>query len=64
MNFIVEDPPLRAKNNGTVPYFFLHNILISKIAATHARGIGWPYSMFGLGWVAPPSHGEQLCLSD
>ena len=49
MSFIVEDPLLRAKNNGTVPYFFLHNILISKIAATHAQRIGWPYSMFRLG---------------
>ena len=49
MSFIVEDAPLRAKNNGTVPYFFLHNILISKIAATHAQRIGWPYSMFRLG---------------
>ena len=34
MSFTVEDPPLRDKNNGTV-LFFIHNILISKIAAIH-----------------------------
>ena len=35
MSFTVEYPLLRAKNNGTVPFFVLHNILISKIAAIY-----------------------------
>ena len=30
----MKDPPLTDKNNGTVP-FFIHNILISKIATIY-----------------------------
>ena len=74
MSFTVEDPPLRAKNNGTVPFFsrqmvgdvhqIIHTILISKIVVIHGSehrlAIQYVHTWVG---NAPESRRTTLSLS-
>ena len=75
MNFTVEDPSLRVKNNGTVLFFLderwgdvhqiIHNILISKIAAIHDSEDRLAIQYVHTNWVgdAPESRRTTLSLS-